>query len=100
MQNENNEFYHITCDGTNGLQDVKIDGQEGFVAVWWDWQGIIIHYEVLPSGQTLYSDLHMDRVKEVIAHKRPAMANSGELLFIRATPDRANNARSRQQRQR
>ena len=53
------------------------------LCVWWDWQGII-YYELLPYGQTLNSDLYcqqLDRLKEAIAQKRPALANRRGIVF-------------------
>ena len=53
------------------------------LCVWWDWQGII-HHELLPYGQTLNSDLYcqqLDRLKEAIDQKRPALANRRGIVF-------------------
>jgi len=53
------------------------------LCVWWDWQGII-YYELLPYGQTLNSDLYcqqLDRLKEAISQKRPALANRRGIVF-------------------
>ena len=53
--------------------------------VWWDWQGII-HYEVLPYGQTFNSDMYcqqLDRLNAALMQKRPSLA---ELSCIRTTP--------------
>ncbi|XP_014471358.1 PREDICTED: histone-lysine N-methyltransferase SETMAR-like [Dinoponera quadriceps] len=51
--------------------------------VWWDWKGII-HYELLPSGQTLNSDLYcqqLTRLKQAIDQKRPELANRKSVVF-------------------
>ena len=53
------------------------------LCVWWDWQGII-YYELLSYGQILNSDLYcqqLDRLKEAIAQKRPALANRRGIVF-------------------
>jgi len=47
------------------------------------WQGII-YYELLSYGQTLNSDLYcqqLDRLKEAIAQKWPALANRRGIVF-------------------
>ncbi|GBP75436.1 Histone-lysine N-methyltransferase SETMAR [Eumeta japonica] len=41
--------------------------------VWWDWKGII-HYELLPPGKTIISDLYCQqlmRLKQEVEQKRP-----------------------------
>ncbi|CAK9796605.1 Histone-lysine N-methyltransferase SETMAR [Anthophora quadrimaculata] len=53
------------------------------LCVWWDWKGII-HYELLPSGQTLNSDLYcqqLTRLKQAIDQKRPELANRKGVVF-------------------
>ena len=54
-----------------------------FLYVWWDWQGII-HYELLPYGQTLNSDLYcqqLDRLNAALMQKRPSLINRGRIVF-------------------
>ncbi|XP_017765117.1 PREDICTED: histone-lysine N-methyltransferase SETMAR-like [Eufriesea mexicana] len=49
----------------------------------WDWKGIL-HYELLPSGQSLNSDLYcqqLTRLKQVIDQKRPELANRKGVVF-------------------
>ncbi|XP_017062383.1 histone-lysine N-methyltransferase SETMAR-like [Drosophila ficusphila] len=61
-----------------GLTDRKV-----LLCVWWDWQGII-HYELLPYGQTLNSDLYcqqLDRLKTALMQKRPSLINRGRIAF-------------------
>ncbi|CAD6994021.1 unnamed protein product [Ceratitis capitata] len=61
-----------------GLKAKKV-----LLCVWWDWQGII-HYELLPYGQILNTDLYcqqLDRLKEAIAQKRPDLVNSSGIVF-------------------
>ena len=51
--------------------------------VWWDWQGII-HYELLPYGQTLNSDLYcqqLDRLNAALMQKRSSLINRGRIVF-------------------
>ena len=53
------------------------------LCVWWDWQGII-HYELLPYGQTLNSDLYcqqLDRLNAALMQKRPSLINRGRIVF-------------------
>jgi len=50
------------------------------LCVWWNWQGII-HYELLPYGQTLNSDLYcqqLDRLKAALMQKGPSLINRGQ----------------------
>ncbi|XP_025155140.1 histone-lysine N-methyltransferase SETMAR-like [Harpegnathos saltator] len=51
--------------------------------MWWDWKRII-HYELLPSGQSLNSDLHcqqLTRLKQAIDEKRPELSNRKGVVF-------------------
>ena len=51
--------------------------------VWCNWQGII-HYELLPYGQTLNSDLYRPQLARLIAalmQKRPSLINRGLIVF-------------------
>jgi len=44
----------------------------------------IIHYELLPYGQTLNSDLYcqqLDRLKAALLQKRPSLINRGRIVF-------------------
>ena len=53
------------------------------LCVWWDWQGII-HYELLPYGQTLNSDMYcqqLDRLNAALMQKRPSLINRGRIVF-------------------
>ncbi|XP_025163175.1 histone-lysine N-methyltransferase SETMAR-like, partial [Harpegnathos saltator] len=53
------------------------------LCVWLDWEGII-HYELLPSGQSLNSDLRcqqLTRLKQAIDEKRPELANRKGVVF-------------------
>lgn len=53
------------------------------LCVWWDCKGII-YYELLPSGQTLNSDLYCEqltRLKQAIDQKRPELANRKGVVF-------------------
>ena len=53
------------------------------LCVWWDWQGII-HYELLPYGQTRNSDLYcqqLDRLNAALMQKRPSLLNRGRIVF-------------------
>ncbi|XP_072756194.1 histone-lysine N-methyltransferase SETMAR-like [Anoplolepis gracilipes] len=53
------------------------------LCIWWDWKEII-HYELLPSGQTRNSDLYcqqLTRLKQAIDLKRPELANRKGVVF-------------------
>ena len=63
---------------TPGLTASKV-----LLCVWWDWQGII-HYELLPYGQALNSDLYchqLDRLDAALMQKRPSLINRGRIVF-------------------
>ncbi|XP_040575887.1 histone-lysine N-methyltransferase SETMAR-like [Lepeophtheirus salmonis] len=60
-----------------------LTARKALLCVWWDWEGII-HFELLPYDLTLNSDLYceqLDRLKESIAQKRPALASSIRIVF-------------------
>ncbi|GFU59346.1 mariner Mos1 transposase [Trichonephila clavipes] len=62
----------------SGLTSRKV-----LLCIWWDWKGII-YYGLLPSGQTLNSDIYcqqLDRLKLVTDKKRPALANRRGVVF-------------------
>ncbi|GBP71912.1 Mariner Mos1 transposase [Eumeta japonica] len=49
----------------------------------WDWKGII-HYELLPPGKTINSDLDCQqpaRLKQEVEKKRPELINGKGLVF-------------------
>ncbi|GFS48368.1 mariner Mos1 transposase [Trichonephila clavipes] len=51
--------------------------------IWWDWKGII-HYELLPWGQTLNSGLfcqQLDHLKPATGQKPPELANRRGVVF-------------------
>ncbi|GFW47031.1 mariner Mos1 transposase [Trichonephila clavipes] len=53
------------------------------LCIWWDWKGII-YYELLLHGQTLNSGIYcqrLDRLKLVIAQKRPELAKRRDAVF-------------------
>lgn len=53
------------------------------LCVWWDYKGII-HYELLPSGKTINSDVYcqqLTRLKQAIDRKRPELANRKGVVF-------------------
>ena len=48
-----------------------LTARQVLLCVWWDWQGII-HYELLPYGQTLNADLYcqqLDRLNAALMQK-------------------------------
>ena len=60
-----------------------LTARKALLCVWWDWKGII-HYELLPYGQTLNSTIYceqLDRLKQAIDQKRPELANRKGVVF-------------------
>lgn len=67
----------------------ELTARKVLLCIWWDWKGII-HYELLPYGQTLNSDLYcqqLERLKLAIDQKRPELAKGSCVMFHQ------NNAR-------
>jgi len=59
--------------------------------VWWDWKGIV-HYELLPSDQTIDSNLYcqqLEELRQAIERKRPKLINRKDVVFYQdnARPD-------------
>jgi [histone H3]-lysine36 N-dimethyltransferase SETMAR len=53
------------------------------LCVWWDWKGII-HYELLPPGRTIDSELYCEqliRLKQEVERKRPELINRRGVMF-------------------
>ncbi|KAJ0174901.1 hypothetical protein K1T71_010009 [Dendrolimus kikuchii] len=53
------------------------------LCVWWDWKGII-HYELLPPGKTIDSELYCEqlmRLKQKVERKRPELINRRGVVF-------------------
>ncbi|TLM46186.1 hypothetical protein FEC26_18845, partial [Acinetobacter baumannii] len=53
------------------------------LCVWWDWKGII-HYELLPPGRTIDSELYCEqlmRLKQEVERKRPELINRRGVVF-------------------
>ncbi|KAJ0176797.1 hypothetical protein K1T71_007976 [Dendrolimus kikuchii] len=53
------------------------------LCVWWDWKGII-HYELLPPGRTIDSELYCEqlmRLKQKVERKRPELINRRGMVF-------------------
>lgn len=62
-----------------GLTQKKV-----LLSVWWDYQGII-HYELLPPGQTINSSLYCQqlvRLQQAIEKKRPSLYNRKGVVFL------------------
>ncbi|KAJ0174850.1 hypothetical protein K1T71_009958 [Dendrolimus kikuchii] len=54
------------------------------LCVWWDWKGII-HYELLPLGRTIDSELYCEqlmRLKQKVQRKRPELINRRGVVFL------------------
>lgn len=61
-----------------GLTESKV-----MLCIWWDWKGPV-HYEVLPHGLTMNSELYckqLDRLEEQINETRPELANRKGVIF-------------------
>jgi len=72
----------IEASSANGGK-AKIETKKS--AVWWDWKEII-HYELLPSGQTIDSNLYcqqLERLCQAIERKRPELINRKGVVFHR-----------------
>ncbi|WP_025903236.1 IS630 family transposase [Tatumella sp. UCD-D_suzukii] len=53
------------------------------LSVWWDYKGVI-YYELLPSNQTVNSNVYVDqliKLNEAIKEKRPELANRKGVVF-------------------
>jgi len=52
------------------------------LCVWWDWKGIV-HYELLPPGQTIHSNLYyqLKRLCQTIKRKRLELINRKGVIF-------------------
>ncbi|KAL0852079.1 hypothetical protein ABMA28_000324 [Loxostege sticticalis] len=53
------------------------------LCLWWDWKGII-HYELLPPGRTIDSELYCEqlmRLKQEVERKRPELINRRGVVF-------------------
>jgi len=51
--------------------------------VWWDWK-VIVHYELLPSDQTIDSNLYcqqLEKLRQAIERKRPKLINKENVVF-------------------
>ena len=51
------------------------------ICVWWNFEGLI-HFEIVPSGKTIYSELYgekIQRVHEVMASRYPSLVNRGQV---------------------
>jgi len=62
--------------------------QEKWCCVLWDWKGIV-HYELLPPGQTIDSNLYcqqLERLCQAIERKRSELINRKGVVFM-TTPD-------------
>ena len=63
----------------------KLTPRKVMLSVWWDWKGIV-HYELLPSGQTIDSNLYcqqLERLRQAIEKTRPELINRKGVVFHR-----------------
>ncbi|GBP41559.1 Mariner Mos1 transposase [Eumeta japonica] len=77
-------------------KNVQYHGQKG--NVWWDWMGII-HYELLPPGETINSDLYclqLMRLKQEVEKKRPELVNrQSEIFYLLLKTDNVSLQKTR-----
>ena len=74
----------------------SIHQQKVLLCVWWTTAGIV-HYELLPSGQTITAEIYsaqLDRVLVAFHQKQAALANRKGVVFHQdnATAHRKNHA--------
>ena len=53
------------------------------LCVWWNYQGVI-HYELIPGGRTINSDLYSEQLRkvcQVVRERYPALVNRRRLLL-------------------
>lgn len=71
--------------GESAKPVVKLDRfqEKAMLCVWWNYEQVI-HYELVPDGQTINSDLYceqLDRMYESLLVKYPALVNRGQVLL-------------------
>jgi [histone H3]-lysine36 N-dimethyltransferase SETMAR len=62
----------------SGLHPKKI-----MLSIWWDYRGVV-HYELLPSNQTITADIYcaqLDRVAAALQKLRPGLINRGNVIL-------------------
>jgi [histone H3]-lysine36 N-dimethyltransferase SETMAR len=83
--------------GTTPRRDLW--ARKAMLCIWWDYQGVV-YYEVLNYGQILDADLYcqqLDRLREVLAIKRPSLVNRNRLIYQRDNA-RPHSAKKTQQK--
>ena len=53
------------------------------LCIWWDWKGVV-YYELLPTGQTINSELYcqqLERLSAALKEKRPELVNRKSVAF-------------------
>ncbi|GFX84056.1 histone-lysine N-methyltransferase SETMAR [Trichonephila clavipes] len=76
------------CEVAQTVAKPGLTARKVLLCIWWNWKGII-HYELLPYGQTLNSDLYcqqLDRLKLAIDQKRTELANRSGAVFDQDNP--------------
>ena len=76
-------YDNVKCKRSQTVAKPGLMAKKVLLCVWWYWQGII-HYELLPYGQTLNSDLYcqqLDRLNAALMQKRPSLINRGRIVF-------------------
>ncbi|GBP52531.1 Mariner Mos1 transposase [Eumeta japonica] len=76
----------VWSKGTQALQVISKSGltrNKLMLCMWWDWKGLI-HYESLPPGETIDSDLYryqMMRLRQEVEKKRPELIKRKDVVF-------------------
>jgi len=58
------------------------------LCLWWDWKEIV-HYELLPPGQTINSNIYcqqLEKLRQAIWRKRPELINRKGIVFHHDRP--------------
>lgn len=84
FSNPNNA--HVWLDDTEEPQMTvkrKPFDKKVMISVWWNYEGVI-HFELIPEGQTINSDLfceQLNRLDEIMLAKYPALVNRKKVLL-------------------
>jgi len=78
--------YHwlSSTDAVPQTSKPNIHQQKVLLCVWWTANGIV-HYELLPSGQTITANVYSDQLRRVhqsLLKKQPALVNHKGVLFL------------------
>ncbi|KAL0880861.1 hypothetical protein ABMA27_002044 [Loxostege sticticalis] len=71
------------CQASQTVAKPGLTRNKVILCVWWDWKGII-HYELLPPGRTIDSELYSEqlmRLKQEVERKRLELINRRGVVF-------------------